>query len=86
MEDQAETTDDYRERLLEIMEAAPRRPEPPLTNDELRWFRRFRKDREHRLWLRKQVFVLAPIITTVVVSAIAAWKWIAPFINFTGGK
>lgn len=86
MAEENSPTDDYPERLAEWMEALPHRPEPPLSNDELRWFRRYRRDSGHRAWLRKQIFVWAPIITTTAVALYGAWKVIAPYISFPGGK
>lgn len=49
---------------------------PPLTHDELRRLREVLRDAEHMTWLRKQLFIVAPIAFAIVSGLVAAVNWI----------
>lgn len=75
--------DDIQNRMREWMEAA-QSPQLPLSNAELKKVRLLLDTTEKTRWLRKQIYVAAPWITTVVISLAAGWRWIVEFI--TGHK
>jgi hypothetical protein len=47
-----------------------------LTDDDIRWVRRNRKQDDHWQWVRGQVRVLWPYVVAVVGALVAAVTWI----------
>lgn len=54
----------------------------PLTEDELVALRQLLQDAEHATWLRKKIFIVAPIVFTIVSAVIAAATWVANHLTF----
>lgn len=78
-----DVSDSTRDQLVQWMEAA-QKPQPPLTNTELKQIRELLEARKRSAWIKKQIFVLTPWITTVIISIGAGWNWLVGFI--TGHK
>lgn len=61
--------------MRDWMEAA-QRPQPVLTNSELKKVRLLLDQTEKNKWLRNQIKVGLPWIITLLASLSAGWKWI----------
>lgn len=53
----------------------------PLDEAELAALRQIIKDAEHATWLRKQLFVVVPVVFTVVSAIVGAVTWIANHVS-----
>ena len=53
----------------------------PLDADEMRQLRKLLKDAEHATWLRKQIFVVVPVVFAVVTGIFTIGSWFIT--NFT---
>jgi aminoglycoside phosphotransferase len=71
---------EIQEQMRDWMEAA-QRPEPPLTNRELKSVRELLDERSKTKWLRKQALVLLPVISAIVAAIAAGWKWLASILS-----
>lgn len=49
---------------------------PPLTPQEIAELRQLILDAEHATWLRKQIFVVVPVVFAIVSAVAAAINWL----------
>lgn len=76
----ADEAEDLSDQMRQWMEAA-QRPQPPLTNTELRQVRALLDSTAKTAWLKKRIYVALPWVTTLLVSLGAGWKWIVSLIT-----
>jgi hypothetical protein len=55
---------------------------PQLTAEELTALRKIIEDDRHATWLRKQIFIVVPVVFALVSGVVTAWSWIFSHFNY----
>lgn len=55
---------------------------PQLTDDELKALRSLLQDAEHATWLRKKIFIIAPLVFAAVTLVMSAVNWLINHLTF----
>lgn len=54
----------------------------PLSNDELKALRQVLVDAEHATWLRKKIFIIAPVVFAAVTLVMSGVNWVVTHLTF----